>query len=340
MPDIRLVFRDGHEERVPANPGESVLAAALRAGLPLVHQCESGSCGTCVARLQDGEVETVPDRALALLEGEVRDGYRLTCSTRPLADCTLVLDYPGTVITGPQPEFYKARVGALDWISRSVIRLDLIIEDAEDFEFTAGQYVRIKVPGTDQWRSYSMATAPGNLPRISFLVRYLDGGAMSEWLDRTAAPDTEIEIEGPMGSFGLLDETGPILMLAGGTGLAPLMAMLDALRARSGPTPDIALEFGCNTTQDLFFAEDLELREFWMPSLTVRTAVIEAPDEEFDGSIGDAVSLIEAADLEKPDLTAYLCGPPGMIEAARNRLIEGGILPERIRSEQFRPSDV
>ena len=339
MADIRLVFRDGQEQRVSPEPGETVLQAALRCGLALVHQCESGSCGTCIVRLLDGQTETVPARTLALLDGEVRDGYRLACSIRPLGACSFGLDYPATLLSGPQPAVRKARVGALDWASRSVIRLDLVLEDADDFAFTAGQYVRIRVPGTDQWRSYSMASTPGDLPRMSFLVRYLEGGAMSGWLDEIAAPEMEIEIDGPMGSFGLVESEGPILMLAGGTGLAPLLAMLDALRVRPGPAPDIVLGFGCNTIEDLFCLDDLELREFWMPGLSLRIAVMAAPEGAFDGQVGDAVSLIEPADLEKPGLTSYLCGPPGMIEAARSRLIDSGIAPERIRSEPFRPSE-
>ena len=239
------------------------------------------------------------------------------------------------------PAIHAARIGALDWVSRSVIRLDLTLGRESEFTFAAGQYVRIRVPGTDQWRSYSMATPPKDLPRLSFLIRHLEGGAMSQWLAAGVAPDIEVEIEGPLGSFGLVGDDGPILMLAGGTGLAPLIAMLDALRERPGPSPEIVLGFGCNTAEDAFWLDELELREFWMPSLGLRTAVMAGPDAETgsDGRIGDAVSLIDPADLEKPGLTAYLCGPPGMIEAARNRLIEGGMPAERIHAEQFRPSD-
>lgn len=339
MPNVKLAFRDGHEEMVTAQPGETILAAALRSGIALVHQCESGSCGTCIVRLTEGDIETVPDRAMALLDGEQRDGYRLACSIRPLGDCAVALDYPGSVITGPVPAIHVARIGALDWVSGSVIRLDLTLDQDSEFTFAAGQYVRIRVPGTDQWRSYSMATIPKDLPRLGFFIRHLEGGAMSEWLAAVAAPDARVEIEGPLGSFGLDEGEGPMLMLAGGTGLAPMLAMLDAVRDRAGPAPEIVLGFGCNTGRDIFCLDELELREFWMPSLTARSAVMAEPDADFDGRIGDAVSLIEPADLGKPGLTAYLCGPPGMIEAARNRLIEGGIPPERIRSEQFRSSE-
>ena len=128
-------------------------------------------------------------------------------------------------------------------------------------------------------------------------------------------------------------------MIAGGTGLAPLLSMLDTLRERAGPAPPVVLGFGCNAVEELFFLDELELRAFWMPSLAVRTAVMTAPEAGFDGRVGDAVSLIDLRDLERPGLMAYLCGPPGMIEAARARLVAGGLPSERIRAEQFRPSE-
>ncbi len=337
MPHITLLFRDGHETRIAAEPGETILGAALRQGLPLIHQCESGSCGTCVVRLAEGEVETLPGRALALLEGEIRDGHRLACSVRPVGDCAVALDYPISAIAGPRPEIHRAAVGAVERIARSVYRLDLDV--IGDLSFAAGQYVRIRVPGADQWRSYSMATTPKALPALGFLIRHLDGGAMSEWLAAGPAAGTEIEIEGPHGAFGLDDDCGPTLMIAGGTGLAPLLSMLDTLRERAGPAPPVVLGFGCNAVEELFFLDELELRAFWMPSLAVRIAVMTAPEAGFDGRVGDAVSLIDLRDTERPGLTAYLCGPPGMIEAARARLVEGGLPSERIRAEQFRPSE-
>ncbi len=224
MADISLVFHDGQEERVVAQPGETVLAAALRAGARPVLQCESGSCGsrgTCVVKVTYGAVETLPGRAPALPDGKLQDGLRLACSVRPDSDCTVALDYPRSLITG----------------------------------------------------------------------------------------------------------------------LAPLLSMLDVVRERAGPPPEIVPGFGCNTIEDMFCLDELELRAFWMPSLTVRTAVVTEPKGAYDGRVGDAASLIEPGDLEAPGLTAYLCSPPAMIDAGRKRLLDGGLAPERIRAEQFRPNE-
>jgi NAD(P)H-flavin reductase/ferredoxin len=339
---VALRFRDGVEERVDVATGETVLAAAIRMGLPLVHQCESGSCGTCVARLVSGETITTPGSAVALMPSEIESGYRLTCSSRVNRDARFEFDYPRTLLDDMVSRVVEARVERVDWVSQSVVRLDVELSEPVDFSFDAGQYVRIRVPGTDAWRSYSMASIEKDLPRMRFLIRYLAGGIMSEWLRNDCAADCEIEIEieGPLGSFGIAATGGPHLMIAGGAGLSPILAMLDGLRAGPGPKPPVLLCFGCNTGNDLFYEDELELRDFWMPTLTTRLAVMEASSPGSSATIGTAVSLIEDADLQAGNLTAYVCGPPAMVEAARARLIDGGVAPERIRSEQFRPSSV
>jgi benzoate/toluate 1,2-dioxygenase reductase subunit len=333
---IRLRFRDGVERAIAAAPGESVLVAALRDGVPLVHQCESGSCGTCIARLTEGTTETLPGRALALLAGEIRDGFRLTCSVAAATDCAFQFDYPSALLEGARPAVVRAAVAGLDWVARSVAQLDLELEPDADFGFESGQYVRVRVPGTDAWRSYSMSTTPKELPRLRLLVRHIPGGVMSEWLRAGCAPGRLVEIEGPMGSFGLYPAKGPHIMVAGGTGLAPMLAMLDTLRLRPGAKPTVVLCFGCNTADDLFYLDEIELRAFWMPTLTTRIALMERPAGGFDGKIGTAVSLLEDGDCVHPGTAAYLCGPPAMIEAGRRRLMDAGLPPAAIHAEQFR----
>ena len=335
---VRLSFRDGVERTIAVTEGEPVLAAALRAGLPLVHQCESGSCGTCVARLVAGETATLPGRAVALLAGEVRDGLRLTCSVTAAEDCAFTLDYPSTLLDGPRPSIVRGRVALVEWVAPTVARLDITLDGEAAFAFEPGQYVRVRVPGTDAWRSYSMASTAKELPLVRLLIRHQPGGAMSAWLREGCQPGAMVDVEGPLGSFGLVPGSAPQLMVAGGTGLAPMLSMLDGLRTRPGPKPPVVLCFGCTAEDDLFGLDELELRRFWMPNLKTRVALMRQPAGAFEGRIGTAVSLIEDADLARPGLVAYLCGPPPMVEAARERLAGAGVPAERIRTEQFRPT--
>jgi benzoate/toluate 1,2-dioxygenase reductase subunit len=333
---VDLEFRDGVARRIAARPGETVLAAARRAGIALVHQCESGSCGTCVARLADGAAATVPGRALALLPGEVRDGFRLTCSIIPESDCRFVFDYPSALLEAARPAVHRAVATGIEWVAKSVARLEIELQDRSAFTFESGQYVRLRVPGSDAWRSYSMATTARDLPRMRFLVRHIAGGVMSEWLSRDGVLGAPVEVEGPMGSFLLARSAGPKIMVAGGTGLAPMLAMLDTLRTRPGPRSRVLLCFGCTAARDLFCLDELELRGFWMPTLETRIALMERPAGGFDGKIGTVVSLLEDADCSPPDVTAYVCGPPAMVEAARARLSAGGVAPTAIHAERFR----
>ena len=335
---LRFEFRDGVERRVETRAGESVLGAALRADVALVHQCEQGSCGTCIAHLVTGGTATLPGRALALLPGEIHAGYRLTCSVTPTADCAFALDYPSTVLDAPAPAQLGARVSSIEWVAASVAQLDLTLDEPADFTFASGQYARLRVPGSDLWRSYSMASPPKALPRLRFLIRRIENGALSSWLAHGCAAGEPVEIEGPLGSFGLASAKGPILMIAGGTGLAPMMAILETVRTRPGPKPPMLLCFGCTRESDLFYLDEIETRRFWLPTLETRIALMEPPLSGFSGRIGTVVSLLEPADIARSGLTAYLCGPPAMIEAARGRLLQGGVAEGSIHAEQFRSS--
>lgn len=330
---VTVHFRDGAEAEIRVPAGWPILDAAIHADLPLVHQCRSGSCGTCVARLTAGTVAT-RGRAVALLASEVAAGYRLTCSAFPETDCTIELDYPRAVVLGPQPTAATAVVAAVERVSDSVFALDL---DAPAMPaFAAGQYARLKVPETDAWRSYSMATTAKDLPRLRFLIRYLEGGAMSAYVKARAHPGDQVTIEAPYGSFTLADPAQPQLMIAGGTGLAPMLALLDQLRATPGRKPAALLCFGCTDAGDFFGADELALRAHWMPSLSVRTAVMWG-DPPPGGRTGTALDLVTDTDLS-PATIAYLCGPPAMIEAGRARLLAGGLAAASIRAEVFRAS--
>ncbi len=332
---VTVRFRDGAEAQIRVPAGWPILDAAIHADLPLVHQCRSGSCGTCVARLTAGAVENRGRGAVALLASEIAAGYRLTCSSFPLTDCAIELDYPRAVVLGPQPTAATATVAEVARVSDSVFVLDL--DAPETPAFMAGQYARLKVPATEAWRSYSMATSAKELPRLRFLVRYLEGGAMSEYLKVRARPGDRIAIEAPYGSFTLADPAQPQLMIAGGTGLAPMLALLDELRVAPGRRPAVLLCFGCTEAGDFFGAEELALRAHWMPSLTVRTAVMRGPPPP-GAHTGTALDLVADTDLAAATV-AYLCGPPAMIAAGRTRLLAGGLAAANIRAEVFRASE-
>lgn len=335
---VTLRFEDGVEKSIEVGSGEFVLDAALRQNIPLVYQCRSGSCSTCVARVVSGAIEMTPDRVTTLIPSEVADGKRLLCSSHAIADSVVSLHYPSTLIFEGERYVFQARVSAVEWPIPSLAKLSIAADRGGRLSFRAGQYVRIKVPGTEQWRSYSMCTAPRDLPEMGFLVRIIPGGAMSDYLQGRAKKGDLLEVEGPLGAFILHPGRGLRIFVAGGTGIAPLLAMLDTLRRGSGPVSKILLSFGCASDKTLFYRDEIELRQWWMPTLTVCLSADRVEDPASGLIQGTPVDALGRDQINDPQAQAYLCGPPPMIEAARRRLVELGVSGERIYAEQFVPT--
>lgn len=336
--EVTIAFSDGVERKLVVKPGQSVLDAAIAADIPVLHQCTSGSCATCVARLETGQADMLAGTSSSLLRSEQNEGLRLLCVTEAKSACRFSLAYDSKAGAG-HPTTVKCFVNAVERIASDVMRLELELAEGFWLDFRPGQFVQVKVPGTEELRSYSMATTPKDLPRLELMIRLLPGGTMSEWLLNRAAPDQVLEVTGPYGSFFLKEKVrAPHVMIAGGTGLAPMLSMVDALRATPGNKPPVILSFGCQTPEALFALEELELRRQWLPRLDTRISVDRgAPAEGI--RLGNPVEAITVADGLTSDSIAYLCGPPAMINAARDHLEALGLLKENIFSEQFTASN-
>jgi len=333
-----LRFADGVEQRFPVASGQSVLEAALAAGAPVLNQCRSGSCGSCVARLSGGDARMRSGAASSLLPSEQAQGQRLLCLTEACADSSFEFAYDSSTGAGG-PVSASAFVDAIERIAPDAVRLKLELAEGDWLDFQPGQFVELTVPGTDAKRRYSMASSPADLPSIELLVRLLPAGAMSDYLGDRAKVDDVITLTGPYGAFFLREKVkAPHIMIAGGTGLAPMMSMLDAIRARPGTKPKVLLSFGCATPEGLFNLEELELRSHWMPGLRTRISV-DAGEAAAGFRIGNPVDAVTPEDVQDPASVAYLCGPPGMVRAARAHLEALGLDPANIHAEQFVASE-
>jgi len=333
---VQFRFADGSECATEVRAGQSVLDAGLAAGVPLLHQCRSGSCSTCVARLVDGDAQTMPGCSATLLRSEVEAGQRLLCVTAALSDCRFELPYARDVGAQPVVEAH-ALVDAVERISSNVVRLSVTLAEDSWLACKPGQYVQVEVPGVGVMRSYSPVTTAADLPRMDFLIRLLPEGAMSDWLRRDARVDDVLRLSGPHGSFFLREQVrAPHIFVAGGTGLAPVLAMIDRLRQLGGRTPPVLLAFGCAAPEQLFHLDELDLRRHWMPRLEARICVDQGAGEgQFAGS---PVAALQPGDVTDPATVAYLCGPQGMIDAAREGLRALGLPADQMYSEQFVPS--
>ncbi|TAL52862.1 FAD-binding oxidoreductase [Pandoraea sp.] len=331
---ITVNFADGVSHTFAAELGESILDAAIRAEVPVVYQCRAGACATCACQLDEGDAANIPGSSSTLLASEVAQGHRLLCVTKANSDCTFNVAYGSEVGAGVAQEV-SVFIDAIERIGSNVMRLSVELAEGNWLEFRPGQFMQIAVPGLGVLRSYSPSSTPMTLPKMEFLIRLLPNGAMSTFLEHQAKVDDVLTLKGPYGAFFLREEhkRSPHIFVAGGTGLAPIMSMIDRLRQAGGKKPPMLLSFGCAVPEALFCLEDIELRQHWLPTLKTRICVDRNATEGLHQ--GSPVSALRQEDVTDPDTVAYLCGPQPMIAAATARLIEFGMKPELIFAEQF-----
>ncbi len=331
MHSAHFRFADGKTLSLAVASGQTVLEAAMEIDAPIRYDCASGSCGACIAQLAEGETECDPLSPTPLSRAEAAAGLRATCMTRLCGDATFELPYP--LEPAPSaPAKHASRVIGVDRVAANVHRLLLKLDDADDFAFQPGQYVRMRPPGAKAARAYSIASAPNGSGELEFLIRHVPDGMMSTWLATSARAGDKVALQGPLGSFAHDPRAQRHIFLAGGTGLAPAVSILRQLGASSGPA---LLCFGCAGPEDLFYEAELAELARDNPNLEVRLAVMGGEPGE-RARLGTALSLLTPTDLAA-EVAYYLCGPPPMVEASRAWLDSHGVQPGAIRCERYIP---
>ena len=209
--------------------------------------------------------------------------------------------------------------------------LALDCDDREKLVFLPGQYVNIAVPGTEQTRSYSFSSAP-DAEQLTFLIKLSPGGIMSDWLENTAAVGDSVQFTGPHGSFFLRESEAPLLLLAGGTGLAPILSILRRLEA-SGQRRPTHLIYGATTDDDVVELDTLAALEEALASFTwAHTVAAEDTTAERRGYV---TAHTEPEHLHDGDAAVYLCGPPPMVDAVRADFADRDFEPAGFYYEKF-----
>ncbi len=255
--NVALNFEDGVTRFIETRPNETVADASYRAGINIPLDCRDGACGTCKVFVEGGTYDGGDYIEDALTDDEAAEGYGLACQMKPKSDLVLRIAASSDVCK-TKGTSYKAQLRAVDRLSETTLGFSLDVDQVSPLAFLPGQYVNILVPGTDQKRSYSFSSAPGS-NNASFLVRDISRGAMSTFLREQAQPGTLMEFTGPSGSFYLRDLKRPLLMLAGGTGLAPFLSMLGRIAQTGSPHP-IHMIYGVTNDADLVQVEKLAHR--------------------------------------------------------------------------------
>ena len=330
--NVALNFEDGFTRFVESRPGETVADASYRVGINIPLDCRDGACGTCKCRVQSGDYDGGIYIEDALTDEEAAEGLALACQMQPQTD--LVLDiFASSEVCKTKGQTFQTRLKAVDRLSNTTIAFSL--EGAAELAFLPGQYVNVLVPGTDQRRSYSFSSPPG-ADTLSFLVRDIQPGLMSTFLREKAQPGTPMEFVGPAGAFYLREVKRPLLFLAGGTGLAPFLAMLGRLAQTGTGGHPVHMVYGVTNDEDLVGVDRLEEYAARIPGFTFATCV--AAQESTHPRKGYVTRHIEPGHLNGGDVDIYLCGPPPMVDAVRGWLAEQGVTPANFYYEKFSPA--
>lgn len=331
---IALNFEDGVTRFIDANIGETVADAAYRQGINVPLDCRDGACGACKCFAEAGKYdlgeEYIED---ALSEDEAEQGYVLTCQMRAESDCVIRVPASSEVCKTEQVSF-EAAISDVRQLSESTITLSVKGEALNQLAFLPGQYVNLKVPGSDQTRAYSFSSLPHE-GEVSFLIRNVPGGLMSSFLTGLAKAGDSLTLAGPLGSFYLRDIKRPLLLLAGGTGLAPFTAMLEKI-AEQGSAHPLHLIYGVTLDHDLVEMDKLEAFAARIPNFTY-SACVANRDSAWPHK-GYVTQHIEPKHLNDGEVDIYLCGPPPMVEAVSQFIREQGLQPANFYYEKFAAS--
>ncbi|MEZ5631068.1 MAG: CDP-6-deoxy-delta-3,4-glucoseen reductase [Burkholderiaceae bacterium] len=315
-----------------ADPGETLLAAGIRQGIGLPYGCKDGACGSCKCRKLSGTVTLGPHQTKALSPEEEAQGYVLTCCGTATSD--VVLESRQVTHAGAFPiKKMPARVAQLEQLSPDVMRVKLQLPANDVIQYHAGQYVEFILRDGAR-RSYSMANAPhtlieGGAPMVDLHIRHMPGGKFTDHVFSAMKEKEILRIEGPYGSFHLRDDSPkPIVLLASGTGFAPIKAIIEHMQFM-GITRDTVLYWGGRRPQDLYLDGWVKAQLADMPHLKYVPVVSDAlPEDQWQGRTG----FVHRAVLEDlPDLSGhqvYACGAPVVVDSARKDYVEKAGLPE------------
>lgn len=330
--EVALTFEDGVTRMIRVGRFETIMDAAYKARINLPSDCRDGACGTCKSFCISGEFDPGDFIDDAMTEDELDRGYLLTCQSEPESD--MVIEVPATSeMAKTSAAEFQATITELMHHSDSTVSFSLDVADRDDLAFLPGQYMNIQVPGTEHIRSYSFSSGTQD-NHASFMVRITPDGAMSDYLSQQAKVGDEVTMSGPYGSFFLRAPQRRMLLLAGGTGLAPLLSMLEKM-VTDNVTQPAHLIYGVTNDIDVVGVDILEAYAEKLPNFTYSYCV--SNPETTHEQVGYVTAFIDDEHLADGDVDVYLCGPPPMVNAVEGWFNDQGIAPANFYFERFAP---
>ena len=329
------IKNSGHSFDV--RPSQTVLQAAIDAGINLAYGCRNGACGSCKAKLVSGKVMHNDYQASAMSDAELAAGNTLLCCAMALEDLTIECREVGG-LSGIKPRILPARVAKKEQLAHDVIALHLQLPASERLQFKAGQYIEFILKDGSR-RAYSIANAPHDADFLQLHIRVLKGGAFSEYVANELQEKAILRIEAPFGNFFLREDSSkPLIMVAGGTGFAPVKGIIEHM-LHNNIKRDIILYRGARQLQDLYMHDLCEKWAEMLPNMTYIPVLSQPDNDNWQGRTGyvhEAVladAITQNRDLS--DYQAYVCGAPGMCEAAHISFVQQGLNADEFFSDAF-----
>ena len=328
---MRVQIRNtGREFEV--RPGQSLLDAAIGAGLNLPHSCKGGNCGSCVAQLLRGTTHYPNGQPLGISSAQIANQFVLLCQARALSDVEVDIQ---TIAPAGELAIKRlpCRIERCERLCPDVMGVFLRLPAAEAFAFQAGQYLDVLLPGGRR-RSFSIASPPlGSLP-LELHVRHVPGGEFTTALFANPEHRKLLTIEGPLGQFVYRDSAAPMLLVGGGTGFAPLNSIIrHVIHLRVKRT--MILYWGCRTEQDLYAHTQILALAQAHPTLLRYVPVLSSGSMQWTGERGLVHEAVPRGVTELAKYDVYAAGPPAMIAAIRVGFTAAGAATDRLYFDSF-----
>lgn len=325
MPEVLL--RNGN--RFNCDPSTTILDNAIANKIALEHSCKNGQCGVCEAKVLSGETKVLRPE-IALNAEKLEQGFVLTCCRTATSDISLdTEDLPE--LADIRTKTYPARIDSIEQLTQSIIKVVLRTPPNDKIHFLAGQYISVIGPNGLR-RSYSIANAPRADGKIELHIKKVDGGAFSAYWFEQAKVNDLLRFEGPLGTFVIRKPLPKkLILLATGTGLAPIKALLENLSTLPVENlPEVNVYWGSR------YAEDIYLDAALLSGTSSRiNLLLSQPEPEWTGRKGYVQNAVLADFKQFDDCVVYACGSITMIESAKAAFIKNGLPSHRFHSDAF-----
>ncbi|MCB0165258.1 MAG: 2Fe-2S iron-sulfur cluster binding domain-containing protein [Anaerolineae bacterium] len=324
--------------------GEIVLHAAFRQGIMLMHGCKEGQCSSCKSILLEGDIDLLKYSTFALPDYERNEDYVLLCRSKAYSDLVVeLLTYDDELLLGAMPiQELPATVTEIEELTHDIRRLEIEVE--EPFNFRAGHYVDMTLPEYGVTRSYSMANPPSEQNKLEFIIKMYPDGAFSSLLRDKLKPGDPVMIKGPYGTcFRREHSEGTMILVGGGSGMAPLWSILNAHLEQGDRSRPITFFYGARTASDLFYLDKIAEIAKQLPHFRFVPGLSHLGDNtDWDGERGFIHTVVDRFFKEEglgaPEMEVYTCGPPPMIDALLPVLQLNRVSEERIHMDKFTTS--